>query len=59
MKQISYWAKKHVWQSRALIVMIYILLNFLGIFTGKALNELNIIIPESYFIACIFAIIIL
>ncbi len=59
MKQISYWAKKHVWQSRALIVLIYILLNILGIFTGKALNDINIIIPQPYFIACIIFTIIL
>ena len=59
MKQISYWAKKHVWQSRALIVLIYILLNILGIFTGRLLNDLNIIIPQLYFIACIIFTIIL
>ncbi len=59
MKQISYWAKKHVWQTRALIVVIYILLNILGIFTGKLLNDLNIIITQPYFIACIIFTIIL
>ena len=50
MKQISYWAKNHVWQSRLLIILIYTMLNILGIFTGKMLNEINIIIPKLYFI---------
>ncbi len=53
MKQISYWAKKHIWQSRLLIILVYILLNIIGIFTGKLLNEVNVIIPGLYFIACI------
>ena len=53
MKKISYWAKKHIWQTRLLIILIYILLNVIGIFTGKLLKEVNIIIPQVYFIAVI------
>jgi hypothetical protein len=53
MKKISYWAKKHIWQCRLLIILIYILLNVIGIFTGKLLNKVNVVIPELYFIACI------
>lgn len=53
MKKISMWAKIHVWQSRLLIILIYILLNVLGIFTGKLLNEVNVILPQIYFTACI------
>ena len=53
MKQISYWAKKHVWQTRLLIIGIYVLLNVIGIFTGKLLKEINIIIPQVYFTAFI------
>ena len=53
MKQISYWAKKHIWQSRLLIILIYILLNIIGIFTGTLLNEVNVFVPGIYFIACI------
>lgn len=59
MKKISVWAKNHVWQSRLVIVLIYILLNGIGILTGKLLNEINVIIPELYFIGCICATIIL
>jgi len=53
MKQISFWAKNHIWQSRLLIILIYILLNVNGLYTGKLLNEVNVIIPELYFIVCI------
>lgn len=53
MKKISYWAKEHIWQARVLIVLIYILLNAIGIFIGKLLNEINIVLPEAYFITCI------
>jgi len=48
-KKISIWAKGHVWQSRLLIIFIYILLNVLGIFTGKLLREVNVVIPQLYF----------
>ncbi len=53
MKQISYWAKEHVWQSRVLIILVYILLNVIGIFTGKLLTEINVTVPALYSIACI------
>lgn len=53
MKKISYWAKEHVWQTRLIIVLIYILLNIIGMFTGKLLNEINVIIPRLYFAICI------
>jgi hypothetical protein len=59
MKKISYWAKNHIWQSRLLIILIYILLNVNGIFTGKLLSEVNVIIPEIYFIVCIIFTIVL
>lgn len=59
MKKISYWAKNHIWQSRLLIILIYILLNVNGIFTGKLLNEVNVIIPGIYFIVCIIFTIVL
>jgi hypothetical protein len=52
-KKISYWAKKHIWQSRLIIILIYILLNVLGILTGKLLSELHVTIPQLYFIACL------
>ena len=53
MKKISFWAKDHVWQSRLIIVGIYILLNVIGIYTGQLLREVNIILPQLYFTACI------
>ena len=59
MRQISYWAKNHVWQSRLLIVVIYILLNAAGIFTGKLLKELNVVIPGFCFAACVVSTIVL
>lgn len=59
MKKISIWAKNHVWQSRLLIILIYILLNVLGIFAGKLLREINVIIPQLYFTACIIITILL
>lgn len=53
MKKISYWAKAHVWPTRLLIIVIYILLNVIGIFCGKLLSELDITIPQLFFIAYI------
>lgn len=53
MKIISFWAKHHIWQSRVIIVAIYILLNIIGVFTGKLLREVNVILPQIYFSACI------
>lgn len=52
MKKISYWAKDHIWQSRLIIITIYILLNILGIFTGKLLEDVNVNLPQFCFIAC-------
>jgi protein-S-isoprenylcysteine O-methyltransferase Ste14 len=53
MKKISIWAKHHVWQSRLIIIVIYILLNVIGIFIGQQLKDINVILPQFYFIACI------
>ncbi len=53
MKKLSLWAKHHIWQSRALIVFIYILLNIIGIYIGRLLNEINMIVPQFLFIVCI------
>lgn len=53
MKKISYWAKNHIWQTRMLIVVIYILLFTIGISTGKLLKDINVILSQGYFIACI------
>ena len=45
MKKISYWAKHNIWQTRIIIVAIYVLLNVIGVFTGKLLNATSVIIP--------------
>ena len=59
MKSISFWAKKHIWQSRLLIVVIYILLNGIGLSTGKLLNDINVTLPGLYFIVCVIITVIL
>lgn len=59
MRQISFWAKAHKWQSRAIIVLIYILLNIIGFFTGQLLKDIHVIIPSFYFTGYILFTIIL
>lgn len=53
MRKISFWAKNHLLQSRLLIIGIHISLFAIGLFTGKLLNEVNVILPHAYFISCI------
>ncbi|HUS01783.1 MAG TPA: hypothetical protein VMY77_08655 [Chitinophagaceae bacterium] len=53
MKKISGWARDHIWQARLIIVVIYILLNVIGIFTGKLLREVDVILPQGYLIGCL------
>lgn len=53
MKAISYWAKHHPWQTRVIIIMIYVLLNIIGISIGKQLTGLNVVLPEIYFSICV------
>lgn len=59
MKTISYWAKRHVWQSRSIIILIYISLNFIGIFVGKLLHAIHVTLPFTFFISCILCTILL
>lgn len=59
MKSISFWAKKHIWQSRLLIIIFWLLLNITGIFIGKQYAEINIHLPEYYCLLCIFFITVL
>src|SRR5665647_251415 len=49
MKKISFWAKNYIWQSRLIIVLIYLLLNAIGLFTGKLLNDINVNLSKSSF----------
>lgn len=52
MKKISFWAKNHVWESRLLIILFYILLNCIGIFVGRLLSELDVLLTGSFFTLC-------
>ncbi|MDB5232930.1 MAG: hypothetical protein JWN76_3735 [Chitinophagaceae bacterium] len=52
MKKISFWAKNHVFESRIIITVIYILLAVTGIVTGKLLNDINVTLPQFYFLVC-------
>ena len=47
MRKISLWAKNHKWQARVSIVIIFILLNALGILIGRLLHQLNIVFPPA------------
>ncbi|MGB3153884.1 MAG: hypothetical protein WBB06_04755 [Chitinophagaceae bacterium] len=47
MRKISCWAKDHKWSSRFIIVASFIILNILGIVTGKLLGSLGVSIPVS------------
>lgn len=50
MKKISLWAKNNKWQARFLIFGIYLLLNLLGIATGRMLNDLQISVSGNAFL---------
>lgn len=41
-KQLSFWAKKHKWASRFIIVLSFITMNVLGIITGYLFNSLDV-----------------
>ena len=41
-KQLSFWAKKHKWSSRFIIVFSFIILTLLGIATGFLFDSLNV-----------------
>lgn len=51
MRKLSYWAKAHKWPSRIIIIVSFIILNTLGVFTGNLLTQLNISIPLILMIA--------
>lgn len=52
MKKISFWAKNHIWQSRLIIFLIYILLNGIGLFTGKLLSDINVNLAAQTLMIC-------
>lgn len=45
MKSISYWASRHLWPARLLLVAIFVLLNLLAVFVGKSLSLLQVSLP--------------
>ena len=47
MKKISFWARDHKWLARLSIVIIYLLLNIIGITTGILLHDLKIIFSTT------------
>jgi len=49
MRKISKWASTNILASRIFIVVIYILLTGLGIYTGILLQELNVVLPGFLF----------
>jgi len=54
MKKISLWACHHRFQTRLLIVLIYIFLNGIGLLLGDILFSTGIAIPASFIYATWF-----
>lgn len=50
MRKISLWAKTHKWPARIIIIVSFIILDFLGILSGAFLNDLNISFSFSVFL---------
>lgn len=59
MKKISFWAKAHIWQSRLIIIISFILLNIVGVFIGELLNDLHVNIQTLYFEISVILVLIL
>ena len=53
MKHISFWASRHIWLTRLLIFLIYILLNAIGWITGDLLNVMGIELNHAFILVCI------
>lgn len=49
MKSISYWASRHLWPARLLLVAGHVVLTLLAIFVGKSLMHLNASLPFYLF----------
>ncbi len=48
MKQVSYWASRHIAAARLIIILLYIPLNILGYITGSLLWDLKIELAPSF-----------
>lgn len=54
-KQLSYWAREHKWQSRFIIVFSLIIMNVLGIITGLLFRDLDKVFSSWFlFISILF-----
>lgn len=47
MRKISFWAKRHPWPARIIIVVSFVILNVLGFATGLLLADMDIILPAA------------
>ncbi len=52
MKKLSLWAKEHTHKARLILLLSFIFLNLLGIYTGMQLNRMGIFLPAG--IASVF-----
>lgn len=48
MKQVSYWASKHIAAARLIIILLYIPLNILGYITGSLLGDVGVELSVSF-----------
>jgi hypothetical protein len=53
MKNISFWASRHIWPTRFIILFIYVVLHIIGLTTGDILYAEGIIINEAYVFLCV------
>ncbi len=59
MKQVSFWSSRHVAAARLLIILIYILLNILGLYTGFLLGDTGVLLQPLFLNSILIAVIIL
>lgn len=50
LKQLSFWANKHKWASRFIIVFSFIIMNILGVITGLLFSDLSITFSKWFLI---------
>jgi hypothetical protein len=53
MKHLSYWASKNIWLTRFLILLIYIVLNVVGVMTGNMLHATGIYLNQAFLYLCV------
>jgi hypothetical protein len=56
MRKISYWARRHKWHARILIILAFVLLNYVGLQLGFLLHDMKIAVRGfSFFVILYFA----